>query len=356
MMRMKLLRDFEGGQNLDLFLIAAVSTVLAVRFYLHQAGFPTLGGGVLHIAHVLWGGMLMLAAIVLLLSFLNRQSRVIAALVGGIGFGLFIDETGKFLTHDNDYFFRPTAAVIYAVFILLYLGIRSLHREHHSSSEENLVNALKELEEVALRDLDREERRRALGYLDRSDAAHPLVPPLRAILLEAEVVGPSSGSVLNRVAGTVKSAYARLVSLPGFPTAVVVFFWVQLLLKFWQVLRVAFFLAGTRGPYDLPVFGGLMRPVEQLNFVDWGQIASTLLSGYLVARGTLAMRHHQLTAYRFFQKSVLVSLLITQVLMFYREQWSALGGLAVNVLLYVTLGYFIRREHGRGATGTTPSR
>jgi hypothetical protein len=46
---------------------------------------------------------------------------------------------------------------------------------------------------------------------------------------------------------------------------------------------------------------------------------------------------------------VLVSLFITQVLMFYREQWSALGGLAVNILLYVTLDYFIRRERGRAA-------
>ena len=346
--RIKLLRNFEAGQNLDLFLIAAVSTLLIVRFSLHLAGYPQLGGDILHVAHVLWGGVLMAAAMVILLSFLNRQSHVLAAVVGGIGFGLFIDETGKFLTHDNNYFFRPAVAVIYVVFILLYLAVRSLNRERHSSAEENLVNALKELEEVALHDLHAEERHRALDYLSRSDPAHPLVPPLRRILLETQVVGPAAAGALSRVTRSVGSLYTRLVNLPGFPTALMAFFWIQFALNLGQVLRVALFLHGTRGPLNLPVFGGLMRPLEQLTFMDWGQVVSTLISGGLIARATLVMRSHRLLAYRSFQKSVMVSLFVTQVLMFYREQWTALGGLALNILLYITLSYFIRRERSRG--------
>src|ERR1043166_5558121 len=93
----------------DTFLVTAVLTVLALRVYLAAAHYPQLGGDGLHIAHVLWGGLLMAVAIGILLSLLSRQSHLIAAVIGGAGFGLFIDELGKFLPSDNNYFFKPTA-------------------------------------------------------------------------------------------------------------------------------------------------------------------------------------------------------------------------------------------------------
>ena len=38
----------------------------------------------------------------------GQTRQALAAIVGGAGFGTFIDELGKFITSDNDYFFRPT--------------------------------------------------------------------------------------------------------------------------------------------------------------------------------------------------------------------------------------------------------
>ena len=44
-------------------LIAFGVTVIAVRIFLQMTGFPQIGNSVLHIAHALWGGMLLFVAV-----------------------------------------------------------------------------------------------------------------------------------------------------------------------------------------------------------------------------------------------------------------------------------------------------
>lgn len=104
---------------LDSFVLSGVLTVLVVRGGLWLTGFPAIGGDSLHIAHVLWGGLFMVVAfLVLLLS--NRPNKLLAALLGGVGFGLFIDEVGKFITKDNDYFYRPAFVLMYLSFLAIW--------------------------------------------------------------------------------------------------------------------------------------------------------------------------------------------------------------------------------------------
>ena len=43
-------------------IVAFAVTVAGVRWYLDLAGYPTVGGGGLHVAHVLWGGLALLLA------------------------------------------------------------------------------------------------------------------------------------------------------------------------------------------------------------------------------------------------------------------------------------------------------
>src|SRR3989440_11957115 len=122
----------------DSFLIAAALTVLGLRVYLAAAHYPQLGGNGLHIAHVLWGGLLMVVAIGMLLSLLTWIWQLTAALIGGAGFGMFIDELGKFLTSDNNYFFKPTASLIYAMFIVLFLLSREVRHFRKLTPPQNL--------------------------------------------------------------------------------------------------------------------------------------------------------------------------------------------------------------------------
>src|SRR6185503_20062274 len=94
----ELARDIDANAYLETLLVAAVTSVLLTRLYLHMSGYPQLGSGPLHLAHLLWGGLLMLVALVLLLASLGKRLKHVAAAVGGLGFGLFVDEIGKFVT------------------------------------------------------------------------------------------------------------------------------------------------------------------------------------------------------------------------------------------------------------------
>src|SRR5439155_6060268 len=120
-----------------------------------------------HIAHVLIGGALMTASIVLLLAFLGNKVRWFASLLGGMGFGLFIDELGKFITSDNNYFFQPTVALIYVVFIGLFLWFRSIERQNLTASE-LVANAASIVEDALVSGASREDVARALRYGERS--------------------------------------------------------------------------------------------------------------------------------------------------------------------------------------------
>ena len=110
-----------------LTLLSFAASVTLTRLFLSLTGYPQIGGGELHIAHVLWGGVLLYFGALLPLVFSNRGVYASGAILAGIGVGLFIDEVGKFITASNDYFFPIAAPIIYIFFlfsIILLLHIR----------------------------------------------------------------------------------------------------------------------------------------------------------------------------------------------------------------------------------------
>ncbi len=108
---------------LDVFTITTAASVLLTRLFLEITGYPQLGGRHLHIAHMLWGGLFITTSFLYLLLSV-KPKKAIACITGGIGLGLFIDEIGKFITRTNDYFFRPTAFLIYTILLLIWFVCR----------------------------------------------------------------------------------------------------------------------------------------------------------------------------------------------------------------------------------------
>lgn len=108
-------------------LLSFAVSVAGTRLLLELTGYPQLSRGELHIAHVLWGGLLLFASSLLMLILANRWVYLLGAVLAGLGVGLFVDEVGKFITQTNDYFYPAAAPIIYAFFlltVLLYLQIR----------------------------------------------------------------------------------------------------------------------------------------------------------------------------------------------------------------------------------------
>jgi hypothetical protein len=337
----RFVRDLHSGAHLDLFLLSAVASVLLIRFYLELAGYPQVGGARLHVAHMLWGGLLMMAALVVLLAFLGRASRRWAALLGGAGFGTFIDEVGKFVTRDHDYFFRPAIAVMYVIFIGAYVAMRSI-RTRRAATEEYVINALQELEQAALHDLQEDERARALAFLARARPGDPLAAGLSALIGTLATAPPRAPRLPSRVAAAVLQAYRGLTRRRLFWRALVLFFIGQLVLK---LLHVGILVFRPEAGESLAARLAFMsREIDGYALAEWLQLGSSLVSALLTAAGVVALRRSRQAALRYFQRSILVSVFVTQVFMFYRAQWEALVVLAFNLLVLAALGYMRAHE------------
>lgn len=149
----------EGAEfYLFLLLLSFAASVSITRLFLELTGYPQLGNQTLHIAHVLWGGLLLFISALLMLIYANRWVYRVGAILAGVGVGLFMDEVGKFITQTNDYFFPPAASIIYAFFLLVVIFYMEVRRPNRRDARSELYRVLDTFEEVLDRDLDAVER------------------------------------------------------------------------------------------------------------------------------------------------------------------------------------------------------
>ena len=154
----KPVRRKDADRYILITLFSFAASVAATRLFLEITGYPQVGGGELHIAHVLWGGILLFIGAMFPLILANRWSFMVSAVITGLGVGLFMDEIGKFITQTNNYFYPAAAPIIYAFFLLvvfLYTRIRRLKSE---DARTQLYIIFDDLQEVLDHDLSDDER------------------------------------------------------------------------------------------------------------------------------------------------------------------------------------------------------
>ena len=325
----RLTRDAEAPLLLESFFIAAVASFLGIRWFLAVTGYPRIGSNGIHIAHMLWGGLLMLLALMLLLAFLDRSVQHLAAVIAGLGFGTFIDEIGKFVTADNNYFYRPAIALIYGLFVIAFLVARALVGQRRLSETEALANALDLLEGTLNGPIEPDDRARIQRLLELADPRAPLtmfVEHYLADLPQAAERASLIASVQRRLADGYEDFMANLWAERVLTVAVVVYT---------VVAVVGVTLAATATPTGEP---------ETSTVATIAQVASTVAGAALVGRGVLSLGRSRATAYHWFMRGLLVWILVTQVFVFYSSQLAGLGGLVVDLVAYGSLRFALTRE------------
>lgn len=177
----------EGAESYLLYtLLSFATSVVLTRLFLEITGYPQLGNSELHIAHVLWGGVLLFVASLLPLIFANRWVYVVGSICAGVGVGLFIDEVGKFITQSNDYFYPAAAPIVYAFFLLTVLIYFQVRRPPKREARSELYRALDSIEEILDHDLDANEHAKLEARLKFvcENADHPDLVHLAEALLD----------------------------------------------------------------------------------------------------------------------------------------------------------------------------
>jgi hypothetical protein len=91
------------------------------------------------------------------LIYANRWAYTWSSLISGVGVGLFIDEVGKFITQNNDYFFPAAAPIIYAFFLTSVLIYSRVAKEKPMDTRTEFYAVLESLEEAIDHSMDPEE-------------------------------------------------------------------------------------------------------------------------------------------------------------------------------------------------------
>ena len=328
--RRGLVRNLEAGELLELFLVAAVAAVLAIRAFLAALGYPSLGGDGLHIAHMLWGGVFMLVAFILLFSFVGRGLGRLAAILAGIGFGTFIDELGKFITSDNDYFYKPTIGLIYIIFIVIFLILRTARRKRSIAPGDALANALTHVQDSISAPLDPQKKAETLALLDQADPDHPLYRHLRAYVQEAELSPDDPTNFYFRIKEWAFETYRRVATHRRFAVLFPALFLTWGIVQAGSLAYLAYGITGTT--------------IEELRWTHYAQAASMAVTVACIAIGIVAWPSSRSRSYRWYMRGALVSIFITQVFVFFQSQLAAITGLSVNVLTYASLAFVANLE------------
>jgi hypothetical protein len=344
---------WNAAQYLMITLLSFAASISGTRLFLEVTGFPRLESGEIHIAHVLWGGLLLFIGALLPLILANEWGLRLSALLTGLGIGLFIDEVGKFITQTNDYFHPVAAPIVYVFFLLTVLLFAFIRNRRKSSSRADMYEILERFNEVLDHDLSTEEYRGLLQRLDNVvAAAEPrslveLAESMRDYLkANRSRVVPDNPIFIERIRAALQRFEKNWLVPKRFKKVVVLGL---LIWGVWALVSPIGYLLITRDAAQLSAFVDQLisnRLVRNACGLNWFE-ARVLIEGGV---GVLAILSAIMVLFKFEKRGVmlgivdlLVTLTIVNPLVFYFEQFSTLIVAAFQFILLILLIRYRKR-------------
>ena len=341
------IQNIHAPRYLLLTLLSFAFSVSATRLFLEITGYPQLGGGDLHIAHVLWGGLFLFVASLLPLIFANEWAKGWTAILAGIGIGLFIDEVGKFITASNDYFYPSAAPIIYVFFLLVVLVFVQLRLRNKPSPRSEMYAALNELDEVLDNDFSEKERRNLLARLnnlqEQSDDAEiqKLAEALNAYLVSGSVqIVPHRYTLPERIKSLVFSLEKAWFTRPRLRIILISG------LMLWGVYAMLYPAGFWITHHDASQFENfvqmylsdrLVRNESGLNWVEARVLMEGTVGFFSIVSAILIMIKKEKIGVWLGYFDLLITLTIVNILIFYFDQFSTILFAGLQFLLLVAL-------------------
>jgi hypothetical protein len=218
------------------------------------------------------------------------------------------------------------------VFVLLFLWWRSLERHRVWDEETYLANALMLLQDAALHDLDPAEKYHLIRWLRQSGAAgtsllgniEEVVAARRADLPARSAFGLRLRSIEKRIGGVLRSGWTGRIAITVL------------------LIRLAGAVVTSLALVYSPATTG---PGES---VDLPLLLASAVSGGLALIGLVYLvLRSRIHALRWFKRSLLASIFLTDLFTFYYQQLGALADLAVDLILLAVFEALIEVEHRR---------
>ncbi len=176
--------------------------------------------------------------------------------------------------------------------------------------------------------------------IDQSDRSHPLVPHLRAYVEEVELSPDDPTNFYFWFKEWAFATYARLATHLRFAVLFPALFLTWGIAQAGSLAYLAYAISGTT--------------VEDLNWINYAQAASTAVTVACVAIGIWTWLGSRSKGSRWYMRAALVSIFVTQVFVFFQSQLAATSGLTVNVLTYASVAFVANLESEAESTNGLP--
>ncbi|HBP50727.1 TPA: hypothetical protein DD455_00075 [Candidatus Shapirobacteria bacterium] len=291
----------------------------------------------------------MLVGIIISLVYYGKKSIKLASILAGIGWGFFIDEIGKYLTRDNNYWFRPAIIFIYISFILLFFLYRFLEKKSRQTRSSLWHEILEDCEELADNDLEITEKKELLQKIDKfkrlssSPKEKKLLLNLRSLVISTVAKKDKKTFNLSRlVATTLRVTYNRLFKKKLVFYALFTYSLWYIIDKSIDSFRLFFnsnkllILQDYYSHYDF--FSKADVYMVTLKFIIEGVVAVFFAVGLVYW-----LRGRTIKGIRFYQWGLLINIFIGSHLKFYFEQFSGVFSLILAFVVWTWLDKY-RRE------------